>query len=658
LPYFSEQTIAQVRDATDLLALVSERVQLQRAGPDSYKGLCPFHSEKTPSFTVSPTKGFFYCFGCNVGGDAIRFLRLSSGLSFPEAVRELARRNGIPLPETGERDSLDGGRAKARRLYELMDRAAKYFSDNLWDSAGTRIRNYLRKRGVGDGIARDFRLGYSLPGWDGLTKALVKEGWEEALLLEAGLAKPREIGGVYDTFRDRLMIPVLERDGRTAAFAGRVMDSPAAREARASRSGDGPGFEPPKYINSPATPIYTKGRLLYGLPQAAPFLPAAGCVFLVEGYFDLIALHSAGVRYAVASMGTALTQTQANLLRAKDAEVLLLFDGDRAGREAARKALPRLLNAGLRGRVVLLPEEHDPDTFIREHGPEALMELAETAPTALDYAVSRILEAHGEGLESRLAALTEIRELHAEVDDPALAQLLCNSFASRLGIDPATIPLPGRTPREPRREEDVPPDSQDGHPVPRSPRPEASPEDPRAAEVDIDDRSAALLEHVLRHPETAVILESMTGAWPTAAAGALASELLAQLAASGTVTPARLSQRWREGRAGEFVARAGAEGRKQEPETAWVSAQEDAALLLLDVKSKQLLSIRSRLREAAAQEDFEAVRRLNDERTAITFDIDRLTQTRSPLASSGESPVPLPEGVPEPSSPEGPRALP
>jgi DNA primase len=621
---FSQQTIARVREATDFLALVRERVELRRTGQDNYSGLCPFHKEKTPSFTVSPEKGFFYCFGCHAAGDVFRYLQLAEGLAFPDAVRELARRGGVELPEEGPGDSVDLSRERRARLYEVTERASEYFESLLWDSPGLPVRNYLRGRGVSDRVIRSFRLGYSPPDWDGLAKALSGEGWDEELLLEAGLVKQRPTGGVYDLFRDRLMIPVHERDGRAVAFAGRVLGLSGAAPPQAA-DGEG-GREPPKYVNSPATPIYSKGRLLYGFPQAAPYLEAAGCVFIVEGYFDLIALHSAGIRYAVAAMGTALTQTQADMLRGKGAEVILMFDGDRAGRDAAKRALPKLLNARLEGRAAILPLDEDPDTFLRKYGPEALMELAERSPSAFDYTAGRLLADRGDSFAGQAEALEDIRDILREVKDPAMAQLLRNRLAGAMGIDPESLPVPKR---EGGRQEEP---AAGGPVLKEVPRRFRGGEEACGGESRRDSLDASwslLLEHVLCHPETAPLLESLQDVWREGGgeAEALTSELMAQLKAVGSISVQRLSQRWREGRAGELAARAAVTGRRQDPETAWGSAREYVYRVLLEAKKARLRETLSLLDEALSKGDVEASGRFRAERIALQAEIRGLSET-------------------------------
>jgi DNA primase len=486
-------------------SVVARYVDLKRAGPHLYRGLCPFHAEKTPSFTVNTRDQFFYCFGCQTGGDIFKFLQLASGKSFPEAVAELAEKAGIPVPRDAfiTRDEDRVAAEKRERLRRVAARAAEFFRAKLWSPEGARVLKYLKERGVDGEVASLFNLGWSPEGWEELSRALLSEGFPREDLIEAGLAKAREgaAGGLYDVFRGRLMIPIQDADSRTVAFGGRIV-------------GEHPP-ETPKYVNSPLTPIYKKGSLLFGLPQARPYLKAYGCVYIVEGYFDLISLHAHGVKNVAASLGTALTQTQVNSLRGKVREIYLFFDGDRAGREAAKKALPKLLNAEIEGRVITLPERHDPDTFVREHGMEALFALAEGARNVMDHAVDYLLDAYPGTLIGQARAVREVKELISEVPDSAKGQLLRNMFSERLGIDPELFKLSSAKAQEPR------------------PSPPARLMDPRVQGADF--LAARILRHVVIHPETAPLLKGLSLYWPEDPTLELFREFQAQIARDGQV---------------------------------------------------------------------------------------------------------------------------
>ena len=334
MPRFSDEVIDRVVRATDILSLVRHHVDLKRAGT-SWRGLCPFHAEKTPSFYVDPEKGKYYCFGCHQGGGAIKFHMLVSGLSFPDALRDLAQRAGIELPEpTGGASPTMDGRPLKTVLYELMGLAAGFYRKELWKPSGRNALSYLiEERALTEDVVKDYGLGLAPDSWDALLRELDARRYSHRSQIAAGLIKARSQGdGFYDVFRHRLMIPVSDSDNRTVALAGRTWAKPADPQA-------------PKYLNSPATDIYAKGRLLYGLHQARPHVRAGGLVFLVEGYFDLISLVSAGVKPVAAVMGTALTQFQLSSIRSLAKEVHLVFDSDSAGEEATKRALPLLYNA-------------------------------------------------------------------------------------------------------------------------------------------------------------------------------------------------------------------------------------------------------------------------------------------------------------------------
>jgi DNA primase len=350
---FVDDLLARV----DIVELIGEHVTLKRAGHD-FQGLCPFHDERTPSFTVSPRKQFYHCFGCGAHGSAIGFLMQHARLEFPEAVRELARRTGLSMPDDAEGGA--GRAADTAPLYEVLGRAAAYFRRQLAEQpAGGRASSYLQGRGLGPAILEAYGVGYAPPGWDNLVGALGGGGKGVDLLVRAGLAIPRSGGRPYDRFRDRVMFPIQDRRGRTVGFGGRVLD-------------DGK----PKYLNSPETPVFHKGREVYGLYQAQQAQQARQGleqVVLVEGYVDVVALAQAGIGDAVATLGTAATAQHLDQLFRAAPEVVFCFDGDPAGRKAAWRALETalpLLRDGRQASFVFLPEGDDPDTLVRRLGRE------------------------------------------------------------------------------------------------------------------------------------------------------------------------------------------------------------------------------------------------------------------------------------------------
>jgi DNA primase len=503
---YTTDKINEVVTATDLVGLVRQYVDLKRVG-STYKGLCPFHAEKTPSFTVTPDKGLFYCFGCQTGGNAITFLMKINNMTFPEALEDLARRSGVILPDPRDQKGFKP-RINKSTLYAAMKKADEYFQENLWGSGRNEIHDYLDNRGIDLDLARGNGLGLSFNHWNGLKDHLLKAGVTEKTQLEAGLIKASQkagsSGGYFDVFRNRLMFPVSDPEGRVVAFAGRVVPSETNTDLA-------------KYINSPGTDIYKKGHLLYGYHQARSHMRAMGLVFLVEGYFDYLALVQAEVKNVVASMGTALTQEQINLLRGQVKEVYLLFDGDAAGQKAASRALPALLNVELDGKVITLPQEHDPDTFVRTFGQNGIFQVAEDAQDILDYYCDRLMATHGPSLAGQAKAISEAKEMLKKVPDAAKGQLLRRKLAERLGIEPGVLTLGGFKP-EPAEVRNIKP-------------PKTSVIEPRAK---------ALLQHVIVHPEQAVHLPELMKIWPHDASLGVVKSFCEQLEVLGKIEPEKI----------------------------------------------------------------------------------------------------------------------
>ncbi|MBI3002293.1 MAG: DNA primase [candidate division NC10 bacterium] len=363
------EVVAEVLSRTDIVELIGGYLPLSKAGR-SFKALCPFHQEKTPSFMVNPDRQIFHCFGCGEGGDAARFLMRREGFSFPEAVEFLAQRAGIPLPRRrgGGREQEDG----RLRLYEIQRAASEYFRQSLQGTAGEAARAALAARGIRPETIERFQLGYAPEAWEGLVRFLTQRGFPARLMEGGGLVVPRPGGnGHYDRFRDRLMIPIQDPAGKILGFGGRAL-----------------GAQEPKYLNSPETPIYRKGQHLFGLPVAARALREGGRAIVVEGYFDCIVLQQAGIGEAVGVLGTALTREQALLLRRYVDGVILVFDPDRAGQEAAWRGLELAMEVGLEASVVTLPEGTDPDAFVRKEGAEPFRVLLAAARDLVDFVLT------------------------------------------------------------------------------------------------------------------------------------------------------------------------------------------------------------------------------------------------------------------------------
>lgn len=425
------------------MALVERHVRLQRRG-NSYVGLCPFHQEKSPSFHVVPSKKIYHCFGCSEGGDAFRFLMNLEGLSFMEAVKELAQVTGVDLP-TREltAEQRQAYREKAS-LYQILDAAAEFFHSNLMTQSDAHgAREYLKSRGITRATAQKWRLGYAPNGWQNLLNALGRRGFTPRQLVDAGLVKTKDQpdGSTrhYDAFRDRVMIPIADHRGRIIAFGGRLLE------------GDGP-----KYINSPETEVYKKSDVLFGLDAARATIQRRDRAMVVEGYFDVIALHEAGFPETIATCGTALTPSHMETLRRLTSQVIALFDADEAGSRAAERSLPLFMSAGLLPWRLQLPGAKDPDDLIRAEGPEAMEAAMQQVEPLLEWVLERRLSRSGGGAASRESQVAEMVELLALTEGTDIVA----SVARRLRVH--LEPLLDRVERARRmrpQSADVPPDT-------------------------------------------------------------------------------------------------------------------------------------------------------------------------------------------------------
>ncbi|HEX7880133.1 MAG TPA: DNA primase [Candidatus Eisenbacteria bacterium] len=410
---YPQDLIDRVREATDIVALVGEQVRLTRAGR-SYKGLCPFHTEKTPSFHVNPDRQIYHCFGCGAGGNAISFLIEHAKLTFPEAVRTLAERAGIPLPTRTEDAGAD---LEIGRIHEALALAQEFFRERLnHREVGRPAREYLESRDITMETAESFGLGFAPDGWANFFDVASKRFTVE-ILSRAGLVVPKDAGGGYDRFRNRLMVPIASSSGRVIAFGGRTL-----------------GDDEAKYINSPESPVYQKGQLLFGLAMARDAIRRLDEAILVEGYFDHLRVFAAGFTNVVAVAGTAFTSAQATLLRRHAANVLLVFDGDSAGLNAAWKASGLCLAAGLAPRFVILPEGEDPDSLVRRDGPGAFRVALDEALDLVGFTAARLIPKLG-----KEEALRRLVDQVRESPDPIRRRLLVQEAADRLRFDEGVL---------------------------------------------------------------------------------------------------------------------------------------------------------------------------------------------------------------------------
>ena len=417
---FTKDSIERVRDAVDMAGLVGAKTDLRRVG-SRWTGLCPFHDERTPSFSVDPDRGLYHCFGCGVGGDAIRFVQETEALDFPEAVEALAERYGVRLEREEDDPAAERRRRRKERLHALLERAARFYAAYLWDSReAKRAREYLEGRGLSEAIAREFRVGYAPSAWDRMTVGAQQSGFSAEELMAAGLAQRGRGGALYDRFRGRIMFPLADARGRVLGFGARAM-------------AEGRG---PKYLNTSENELYHKGRQLFGIDLARKEAAKSGRIVVVEGYTDVLALHQAGIRESVAIMGTALTQEQLAELARSAPLVVLALDADRSGQEAMLRAARAAEDRGVELRVAELPEGKDPAEAVTHGGAGPFEEHLERAMAIVDFQVRRVLaDADLDTPAGRDRALEEARKLIAVVSErSATRDTLIREVADRLDM--------------------------------------------------------------------------------------------------------------------------------------------------------------------------------------------------------------------------------
>jgi DNA primase len=423
-PFIKDESVQEVLAAANIVEVVSGYTSLRKRGT-THTGLCPFHQEKTPSFTVSADKGLYYCFGCGEGGDVVRFLERIENLTFSEVIEQLGERFGVPIKyEEGARP--DAGRKERDvRLLQLLDKAATFYQRFLWETKeGHAAREYLRERGLGEEVCRSYRVGLSPPAWRGLHGRATKEGFTDRELEDAGLLV-RQGGKTYDRFRGRLMFPLVDHRGRVVGFGGRTLTD-----------------ETPKYLNSPEGVLYQKGRLLYGLYQARKAIADLDEVIVVEGYTDVLALTQAGTGNAVASMGTALTDAQVGLVMRFTKDVTFMFDADQAGTEAMLRSGRLARSHSLRPMVAVLPSGNDPADLAVGGGPEAVAKVTAGKIPLLEFELRQaLLRGNTSTAEGRVRVFEEVRQIMAEASSLKEREEQIPLLADRLRLTPESVAL-------------------------------------------------------------------------------------------------------------------------------------------------------------------------------------------------------------------------
>ena len=416
--FLSEEKVSEIRDRSSILEVVSDYVNLKKAGKN-YKGLCPFHSEKTPSFMVNEEKQIFHCFGCGAGGDVFTFLMKVGNFSFPQAVEELAKRYGVRLPPRELSPAKKKEMDKREILFKINQMASEYFHDLLSRRReGEEGRRYLSQRGMSEKIIKEHRLGYSLERWDGLVQHLQEKKVSLELARELGLIFPKKREGWYDAFRGRILFPIFDLHQRVVGFGGRLI-----------KEGE------PKYLNSPESSIYHKSEILYGLQVAKGYIPEKDCVIIVEGYFDLLTLHQFGLKHSVAALGTALTAQHVHILKRYTKNLTTVFDADVAGVQASLRALPLFLEEEVSGKTIILPKDEDPDEFLRKGNLEEFEKRAINAVSLIDFFFERLMKTHDtKSIDGKVKVAEEGMALIDKIPNKIRKNFYTKTLAERLDL--------------------------------------------------------------------------------------------------------------------------------------------------------------------------------------------------------------------------------
>ncbi len=419
MTFIPENTLNEILNRIDIVELISEYLPLKRSGR-AYTALCPFHHEKTPSFTVSQEKQIFHCFGCQAGGNAFGFVMKYDRLEFPEAVETLAKRAGVSIPRDEKQVKSQG---MAQELHKINDIAANFYSGLLHSAQGSEALNYLKKRGISPETIRVFRLGYAPDKWDGLLNYLRSKNIPLSLIEKAGLIIPKDNSGYYDRFRKRLIIPISDARNRVIAFGARALDNSL-----------------PKYINSPETAVYSKSKTLFGLNLSKDAIASEDCAIIVEGYFDLIAPFQSGISNITASCGTALTAEQVRLLKRYSRNIIMIYDSDDAGQAATMRSLELLVEEDMNVRVVRLEKGYDPDTYIRHFTADRFRDLIKEAKDIVDYMLESLKAKYDPAEISQKARIaSEILPLVARFKNDILKSEYLKKLSSELGISESSL---------------------------------------------------------------------------------------------------------------------------------------------------------------------------------------------------------------------------
>jgi DNA primase len=434
--FLSEEKVSEIRDRSSILEVVSDYVTLKKAGKN-HRGLCPFHSEKTPSFMVNEEKQIFHCFGCGEGGDVFTFLMKVGHFSFPQAMEELAKRYGVKLPSRELSTTQKKEMAKREALFQINQIASEYFHDLLTKRReGEEGRRYLSQRGISQEVIAEHRLGYSTDRWDGLVRYLQEKKVSLEMAWELGLIFPKKKEGWYDAFRGRILFPIFDLHQRIVGFGGRVI-----REGQ------------PKYLNSPESSIYHKGEILYGLHVAKRYAAEKDCVIIVEGYFDLLTLHQYGLKHSVATLGTALTTQHIRTLKRYTKNLITVFDADQAGIQATLRSLPLFLEEEVVGKTIALPKGEDPDGFLRQGNLEDFGKRVEQALPLIDFFFERLMKTTDlKSVDGKVKVAKEGVALLAKIPDKIRRDFYVKALAERLDIQESFLyEMLRSSPKEPSK---------------------------------------------------------------------------------------------------------------------------------------------------------------------------------------------------------------